>query len=62
MAATPSLPLGRFIEHCHASFRTDASGTPADYIPELKKANPDHFGVALATIDGHIYECGDTAR
>jgi glutaminase len=61
MAATPSLPLGRFIEHCHASFRTDASGTPADYIPELKKANPDHFGVALATIDGHIYECGDTA-
>ena len=60
-AATPPLPLGQFIEHCHASFRTDASGTPADYIPELKKANPDHFGVALATIDGHIYESGDTA-
>jgi glutaminase len=33
----------------------------ADYIPELKKANPQYFGVSLATIDGHVYEVGDTA-
>src|SRR5712691_9329379 len=59
--AKPSpLPLGQFLDHCHASFRTDASGAPADYIPELKKVDPDHFGVALTTIDGHIYESGDT--
>ena len=32
----------------------------ADYIPELSKANPRHFGVALATIDGHVYEVGDS--
>jgi len=32
----------------------------ADYIPELGKANPRHFGVALATIDGHVYEVGDS--
>ena len=28
--------------------------------PELGKANPRHFGVALATIDGHVYEVGDS--
>ena len=33
----------------------------ADYIPELGKANPRHFGVALATIDGHVYEVGDSS-
>jgi hypothetical protein len=25
----------------------------------LKKSDPNHFGVSLATIDGHIYEVGD---
>jgi glutaminase len=33
----------------------------ADYIPELKRANPDHFGISLVTIDGHVYEVGDSA-
>ena len=32
----------------------------ADYIPELKKADPAHFGIALVTIDGHVYEIGDS--
>jgi glutaminase len=36
------------------------SGTIADYIPELKKADPAHFGVSLATMDGHVYEIGDS--
>ena len=54
-----SLALGYFLDHCHASFSADMSGAPADYIPELKKANPAHFGIALATIDGHVYESGD---
>ena len=33
----------------------------ANYIPELKKANPHHFGISLTTIDGHVYEAGDSA-
>ena len=32
----------------------------ADYIPELGKADPAHFGMSLATLDGHVYEVGDT--
>ncbi|WP_245326857.1 glutaminase A, partial [Bradyrhizobium sacchari] len=53
-------PLRRFLTDCHAEFRTDNSGELADYIPELKRANPDHFGIALVTIDGHVYEVGDS--
>jgi glutaminase len=53
-------PLHRFLDKCHAAFAADRSGVLPDYIPELTKANPDHFGVALATIDGHIYEIGDS--
>ena len=53
-------PLHRFLLRCHADFRQDDSGAVADYIPELKKANPQLFGVSLATIDGHVYEVGDS--
>lgn len=53
-------PLLRFLSDCHAKFSPETSGTVADYIPELGKADPDHFGVSLATIDGHVYEVGDT--
>ena len=53
-------PLLRFLTQCHAEFRSDNGGAVADYIPELKKANPGHFGVSLATIDGHVYEVGDS--
>jgi glutaminase len=54
-------PLRRFLTDCHEEFRADNSGELADYIPELKRANSDHFGIALVTIDGHVYEVGDSA-
>jgi glutaminase len=60
-AAPAPSPLHRFLIESHAEFRNDHSGAVADYIPELKKANPGHFGVCLATIDGHVYEVGDSA-
>src|SRR3954465_708455 len=53
-------PLLRFLNACHADFAADTSGAVADYIPELSKADPDHFGISLATLDGHVYEVGDT--
>ena len=52
-------PLHRFLIGCHAEIQKDNSGAVASYIPELKKSDPNHFGVSLATIDGHIYEVGD---
>src|ERR1700744_3089494 len=53
-------PLQRFLDRCHADFLTETSGEVASYIPELSKANGDHFGIGLATLDGHVYEVGDT--
>src|SRR3982075_1507822 len=53
-------PLLRFLNACHADFAAETSGNVADYIPELGKADPAHFGISLATLDGHVYEVGDT--
>jgi glutaminase len=52
-------PLHRFLIGCHAEIQKDNSGAVASYIPELKRSDPNHFGISLATIDGHIYEVGD---
>src|SRR5437763_10302248 len=53
-------PLLRFLNACHAEFAGETSGAVADYIPELCKADPAHFGISLATLDGHVYEVGDS--
>ena len=53
-------PLLRFLNTCHADFLQETGGAVADYIPELVKADPAHFGISLATLDGHVYEVGDT--
>ena len=53
-------PLLRFLAACHADFSAETGGTVADYIPELGRAGPDHFGISLATLDGHVYEVGDS--
>jgi glutaminase len=54
-------PLTRFLERCHAEIAGDSGGAVANYIPELAKADPDHFGISVATTDGYIYEVGDSA-
>ena len=53
-------PLQHFLINCHSELKTDNSGTVANYIPELSKADPSHFGAALATIDGHVYVVGNS--
>jgi glutaminase len=53
-------PLLRFLNTCHENFAAETGGAVADYIPELGKADPAHFGISLATLDGHVYEVGDT--
>jgi glutaminase len=50
--------LERVVETC----RGLTDGTVADYIPELAKADPEWFGAALASTDGHVYEVGDTRQ
>ena len=59
-AGEAQTPLLRFLARCHAAHAGDRSGHVADYIPELSKADPAHFGVSIATIDGHVYGVGDS--
>ena len=58
--ASSKPPLLRFLNACHEEFAPETGGAVADYIPELGKADPAHFGISLATLDGHVYEVGDT--
>jgi glutaminase len=53
-------PLQRFLRACHADFGSNHDGAVANYIPELGKADPAHFGISIATLDGHVYEIGDS--
>ena len=58
--SSTELPLARFLARCHADFSKDDRGELASYIPELALANPDHFGIAATTVDGYVYEMGDS--
>lgn len=58
--ASSKPPLLRFLDRCHEKFVTNDAGAVADYIPELSKADPAHFGISLATLDGHVYEVGNS--
>jgi glutaminase len=55
-------PIQEYLSDLHRRHVHDREGKVADYIPELSKANPDWFGICLATIDGHIYEVGDSRQ
>src|SRR5439155_6558243 len=51
--------LQKIIDHTWAKFRHVDDGAVATYIPELGKANPQHFGICLATVDGQVFTAGD---
>jgi glutaminase len=53
-------PISQWLKELHAKYKDAADGALASYIPELTRANPMHFGVALTTPDGQTYEVGDS--
>lgn len=55
-------PISEFLEELHRKCGAEADGEVASYIPELAKANPDWFGIALVTATGSVYEVGDTRQ
>lgn len=58
-ARTALAPVEDYLAELHARVSEISGGKPADYIPELGKANPAHFGIAIATVDGQVYAVGD---
>jgi hypothetical protein len=55
-------PIEDYLAKLHRRISKTTGGTVANYIPELGKADPNLFGIALATIDGQLYATGDTDR
>jgi len=51
--------LQELIEDLHEKYSDNLNGEVANYIPELGKANPDHFGISVVTADGRIHQAGD---
>src|SRR5262245_35262186 len=52
-------PILSALQDMHAKYQPDYHGKVATYIPELAKADPHLFGIALVTADGQSYEVGD---
>jgi len=53
-------PVQAVVDRLHAKHKALRAGRVATYISELAKANPDWFGICIATTDGQVYEAGDT--
>jgi glutaminase len=51
-------PIPDYLLEVLDSCGTDG-GAVADYIPELAAADPDRFGICVATVDGTVYTAGD---
>ena len=62
MAETVASPIRTYLEGLHAKYAAACDGQVATYIPELAKADPNWFGICIATTDGRVYEIGDTAQ
>lgn len=55
-------PIQNYLQSLHGKYASLRDGTVASYIPELSTANPDWFGISIATTDGYVYEVGDTRQ
>ncbi|KAB2667591.1 MAG: glutaminase A, partial [Verrucomicrobia bacterium] len=53
-------PIQQYLQHLHDKYARLEDGAVATYIPELGRANPHAFGIAIATVDGQVYEVGDS--
>ena len=47
------------IENIYLKLKNTKGGKNADYIPELKKVNPNLYAISIYGIDGYSYNIGD---
>lgn len=55
-------PVQRYLEQLHAELIGMTGGNVASYIPELTRADPSWLGIAMVTVDGHVYQVGDSRQ
>ena len=58
-ASSKGSTIQSLLEQAHKDYRNVVEGEVATYIPELSKANPDDFGICVATVEGETFEVGD---
>ena len=58
----PAAPVTNYLERLHSRHANLTDGAIATYIPELARADPTWFGIALTTVDGNSYEVGDARQ
>lgn len=51
-----------FLESLHQKYQSLTTGKLASYIPQLALANPDWFGICIATTDGRVFEIGNSTE
>lgn len=66
-AATRALPRGKALDTlveriARQLARQPSEGKVADYIPALANVAADRFGIAVATLDGHVAVAGDATE
>src|SRR5258708_33328639 len=50
------------IDGVYEKYKDVDDGAVATYIPELAKADPNDFGICLATVDGQVFTAGGWAK
>ncbi|MFF0342297.1 glutaminase A [Kribbella sp. NPDC004875] len=51
--------FARGVEAVYADLLPNRDGNVADYIPTLRDADPEKFGIAICTADGQVFTIGD---
>ncbi|MBC7427397.1 MAG: glutaminase A [Bacteriovorax sp.] len=54
--------MNQFLSKLVEKYRPLSSGAPASYIPELAKADPSQFAIAVVTCDGKVFQAGDVSH
>jgi glutaminase len=52
-------PFRNYLNELYENYQSLYDGFIADYIPELASANPNWFGICVATVDGKVFEVGN---
>ncbi len=55
-------PIEDLLHRVYDKYRDLRDGEIATYIPELTKANPEWFGMCIASVDGRVWEIGDSRQ
>jgi len=62
VSSSEYMDFARAITQIHADLLDDRTGAVADYIPTLRDADPDKFGIAICSADGQTFSIGDTTH